>query len=207
VTGPPDDIDALRAAFEARRTETPLSGCPDAERIWQAARDELTAPERREIVAHTTKCPACAAAWRLARELGGRPAVSSRPHLRWALPAAAAVLLAVGGGLLIRSIGGPPEYRNPSGPVVESRTPETLPRDRFVLRWIPGREGSRCDVWVTTETLEPVHVALQLERPELHVPENALAALPAGTRLRWRVECRPRQGETTRSPAFAVRVD
>jgi len=200
-----DDLEALRAAFEARETPD-ASGCPDAERLFAAARGGLSAEERREIVAHTAACAACAAGWRLAHDLPGSTAV--RPaRLAPAWLAAAAVLVAAAAGVIWLRAPEPSGYREPSSAAVVSQTAATLPRDRFVLRWTATAPDARYAVWVTTEALAPVDVASALERPEHTVPASALAALPAGTALRWRVEATRAGGEVVRSPAFSVRLE
>jgi hypothetical protein len=204
----PDD-EALRAAFAARETEPPAGACPDALRVWQAAHDELPAPERREIVAHTAACAACAAAWRLARELEPpRPlraaAAGARPRV---LAAAAALLLAASTALWLRAPVPPPEFRERSAEAITALGPDVLSRERCLLRWSPGPLGARDDVWVTSEALVPVYAARGLERSELLVPASALAAYPGGTRLRWRVERRSPQGDVVRSPAFPLRLE
>ena len=175
-----DDLEALRAAFEARETPD-ASGCPDAERLFAAARGGLSAAERREIVAHTAACAACAAGWRLARELPGSIEVRPRRVPAWA-GAAAALLAAAAAGVIWLRAPDPPEYREPSSAAVASQTAATLPRDRFVLRWTATAPDARYAVWVTTDALAPVDAARGLERPEHTVPASALAALPAGDR-------------------------
>ena len=200
-----DDLEALRAAFEAR--ETPgASGCPDAERLFAAARGGLSAAERRAIVEHTAACAACAAGWRLARELPGASDVRPRRRVPAWWAAAAVLVMAAAGALWLRRPV-PPEYREPSSAVIAAETAATLPRDRFVLRWTATAKDARYAVWVTTDALAPVDAARELERPEHTVPASALTALPAGAVLRWRVEATRPGGETVRSPAFTVRLE
>jgi hypothetical protein len=200
-----DDLEALRAAFEARETPD-ASGCPDAERLFAAARGGLSAEQRRAVVAHTAACAACAAGWRLAHELPGSTAL--RPARRApAWLAAAAVLAAAAAGVIWLRAPEPPAYREPSSTAVASQTAATLPRDRFVLRWTATAPDARYAVWVTTEALAAVDAARGLERPEHTVPASALAELPAGAVLRWRVEATRPGGEVVRSPAFSVRLE
>jgi hypothetical protein len=103
---------ALAALGDAARAR---EDCPDPARIWQAVQGESTLGETRSLVDHTTGCPACAQAWRLALDLGttdaseeGRVPEGSwkvalqdffgswRPMIQSAAMAAAAVLLILG---------------------------------------------------------------------------------------------------------------
>jgi hypothetical protein len=89
--------DALRRAGEDAR---PRPDCPPPERLWGAVKAELPRSERLAILDHTTECPACAEAWRIAMTLGDGEAFGGRtpiPRQWWrrrstATQAAAAIL-------------------------------------------------------------------------------------------------------------------
>lgn len=113
----------------------------------------------------------------------------------WMTAAAAAVLAtSVGVGLWHPwSPGVPVEER--AGEEAEVLRPrvgpeEVLPRDAFVLRWqvAPEWEGARFSITVTAEDLTPVAEARGLEETEYRVPAEALAGVPPGARLFWRLE-------------------
>lgn len=91
--------DAVRRGTQDAR---PRSDCPPAERIWGAVKLELPRGERLTILDHTTECPACAEAWRIAMTFGESEAVGGRSTISrdwWRRPAtatrAAAAILAV----------------------------------------------------------------------------------------------------------------
>ena len=60
-------VEALRAAMAADLSGG--AGCPPSERIWAAALGELSSDEAMALLDHSGSCGACAAAFRLAREL------------------------------------------------------------------------------------------------------------------------------------------
>ncbi|MEP7011801.1 MAG: hypothetical protein ABJC13_15875 [Acidobacteriota bacterium] len=84
----------------------------------------------------------------------------------------------------------------------------SLPRSAFRLVWVPLPDAEvRCyTVRVTTADLGPVAEGRHLEKPSYQVPESALAAFPAGTRLLWQVEGRTADGRTVASPAYEVAI-
>lgn len=96
--------------------------CPDSSRIWDAVHGGAREGEVDALLEHSLECPACAVAWRLARELssqsevtepraqrvsrpGDLPVRRARPVWVWTAGMAAAVLLAVGGAVLWRELG------------------------------------------------------------------------------------------------------
>jgi hypothetical protein len=211
MSDPTEPLERLRAAFAARPDVPTTEDCPDAERLWRAAKDDLPAEDRRALVAHTAACPSCAAAWRIARELGPRPEARMLPTRSWG-PLAAAAVVVLGLGLALLVARGParaPQYRESATITILSLTAEDvpLPRARCVLRWTPAPEGSRYDLRVTTEALHLVHEAQDLEAAEHLVPEVALAQLPAGTRLLWQVDVKLPQGEMLQSQTFVSRIE
>jgi len=85
---------------------------------------------------------------------------------------------------------------------------EALPQQAFVLSWEaePPWRDARFSVTVTTEDLTPVAAAHGLEETSYEVPAEALAALPAGARLLWRVEA-VRPDGTLRKKVFQARLE
>lgn len=82
-----------------------------------------------------------------------------------------------------------------------------LPRSAFELRWQGGPAGATYDLFITTATLDPVYQALDLPEAKHRVPSEALAKLPAGTALLWRVVAVTEQGRRMHSTAFEVTVE
>lgn len=218
-----DEVERLREAFRAlSATARPTSECPEPERLWRAARGELGPGDLRDVIDHTSRCWACAEAWRLAAGLADEaPRRQATPPLhavrqRWQLAAiAATIALAVGIGFRLTDS---PDRPLPPASVrgveegVVSALPadEALPRDDFVLRWRlePAVEGARYEVVVTTQhDLALVVRERNLEAPELRIPPPALAGLPAGTGLRWQVIASDDDGDEIDSAAFLTRLE
>lgn len=195
----------------------PGEDCPPAEEIWEAVRGEGTASRRRQVVDHMATCPACAEAWRLAVELTPRAETGavrdSSPPVRhsaswWPAAMAAALLLAAGAAfLLLRSAPPEPMLRG-GGEEIRSLVEGPLPRAGGVLlQWTAGPEGTLYDVVVSGEDLEVVTTVEGLTEAELVLTEAELAALPAGSRLLWRVEAQLPDGTRRASPTFTTRLE
>lgn len=190
--------------------------CPDADRIWRAARGELPFAETSALLDHVAACAACTVAWRLAREQAvADPVVvgSASPRtLPWRWAAAAVVLVAVS-GLALREWSRRGEeagaLRSTAETAIRAAVPDgaALPRSAFVLRWSGGPAGTRYTVLVTDERLAPVAEAANLDRTELRVPEASLAPLPAGARVLWQVKAVYPDGTRVASPTFVNRVE
>jgi hypothetical protein len=213
--------DVLRQAFlEDAEIKSGGRECPVAEELWRSASGELTKQENEEIVLHMGGCGYCATAWRVAREMAeekvpvGDSHPARGPTVRtWApwLAAAAVLIVAVALGLQFT---GPwleqqPVYRAQEGAWLTPDTADgdSLPRDEFVLRWNGGPQGTTYDVRVTTEDLDLLSRGRMLEENEFRVPEDALAALPAGEPLFWQVTAHLPDGRRLDSDSFLVIVE
>lgn len=218
------ELDRLRRAFASLEGRAPGSGCPDPERLWSAARGELAAEVVRPLVLHLVECGACAEAWRLAREVEPRRAqplavVASaasgrRSWIAWGALAAGMTIALAGSvalhqRLLERRPDQPPGFREGTRDDIRSLIPEgdALPRTRCVLRWTPSPEGTTYNVQVATERLEKVSEARGLTASAYQVPPEALAALPKGAKLLWRVEAVSPDGTRATSATFVARVE
>jgi len=197
---------------ELRRVEEHLRSCLTCRREV----DELRRL-RREIQAASDVSPSeTPGLERLLAEVEAeRPRPRSRRWFRpWQPMLAAAVLAAVVG------IGVWPPW-NQQGPPITERAgvdaevlrplvgaEEALPRQVFVLRWqaVPEWREARFSVIVTAEDLTPVVEVHGLEVTEYQVPPEALAALPPGSRLFWRVQA-VRSNGARWTEVFKVRVE
>ena len=66
---------------------------------------------------------------------------------------------------------------------------KVLPRERFLLKWsVSAPAGATYGVQVSTEDLRVVASAEGLKTPEYQVPASALAGLPPGAKLFWKVD-------------------
>jgi len=228
MSEPTTDTVNLRERFQAATgaADRPAD-CPAADLIWDALHGELSPEQRRSIIDHTARCPECAEAWRLARDVGGTAqgaALSSagrRPGVgpvhgvgwrRWMPLAAAAALVAVVGLILHQGPihdDQPSHYRTGEEITIRSLLPEEIPlkRSACLLRWSAGPEGSRYDVEVATDDLEVIARARGLERPEFTVPADRLANLPPGAELLWRIEATLPDGRRIPTETFIHRIE
>lgn len=221
-----EDDATLRRAFSslaATPEAAEHAACPEPERIYDAVRGKLPPAELRAMVAHLAECPACAEAWRLAAAfeeeagaaVGAAPAVARRPFPRLVAVAAAAVLALVAAGMWWTSVRAPeaPVYRAAGDAEIVSLLPEGEPLDRDapVLRWQvapPGApEGTVYAVLVSTESLEVVAEATELEEARFEIPAEALESLPAGAELLWRIEATTPEGHRFTSPTFLTSIE
>jgi hypothetical protein len=204
------ELASLRRAFAADSQPAEPALCPAPEKIWDAAHGALPTDEVREIVQHTATCAACAEDWRLARVLleqqqeketpaalpAALPFAPRRRSLRglysWGLAAAAALALTVVGVQWLQKPQPGAVYRENEQAVLHSQVAEgqALPRDSFRLKWSAPAAGAGVTygIQVSTEDLRPVASAEGLKTPEYQVPAAALAGLPAGAKLLWKVE-------------------
>jgi hypothetical protein len=210
----------LRAAFAAPDAAPAPESCPSPETIWSAVRGELPPQQLREVLDHVASCAACAEDWRLAAELNRQQAaeVATAPgkviqgRFGWrSLSTAAAIAAALLIGVSVYRAnevapGQQPTYREAEAPHagIRSLLPpgEGLPRQGAVLRWSPLPGAVSYDVEVSTEDLQPVAAAKGQTTPEFRIPDSALAALPPGARLLWRIEAVHADGSRESSQTF-----
>lgn len=208
------DLEDLRRAFAAPDPGDPAADCPSPETLWAAVRAELAPAALRAVVEHTARCAACAEDWRLAVELAParapRPAV--QPPRAWRLAAAAVLCAALGGLWTWRETNPPADtaaYRTGSVPAAEVRSqiPEgaALPADAFELRW-SAPAGSTFDLELGTADLRVLAEAHDLSEARFRVPAAALAGLPSGTEMFWRITVHTGDGRRIDPPAFRVRL-
>jgi hypothetical protein len=212
--------EALRRGFAAL-TGTAGRGeaCPTSERVWDSAADRLGPEENREVVLHLAECGACATSWRLAREMELAEAVAPGARTtpsglrRWLpLAAAAAAVVVLGGLALLRlpeRAGPAPAFREQEESWLASELPDEalLPRGAALLRWSAGPEGTRYDLRVTTEDLEPLARAMRIEANEFLVPAGKLEGLAEGASLLWRVTAHLPDGRQVHSRSFVTRLE
>ncbi len=236
MTTPSDD--RLREEFaSAQNIAADAKFCPDTSLIWDSAAETLTGEGNESLLRHTSTCGACAASWRLARELlsedlpqalpeetpdmpddassrfaeGRRSRARSRPW--WLGLAAAAMLVLAVSFFAIQQFEtvdpGEPQYRTtPGGGLAAEIDPAApLPRDEVVLRWSGAPAGTTYDVRVTTDRLAPLHRSFGIEQAEHRVPQDALADLPPGAVILWTVTAHLPDGRRWTSVSFRATVE
>lgn len=211
----PEVDDLRRALADEAELGRRASDCPDPESFWAAQQGELSASTTRDLVDHTSHCPRCAEAWRVAHGLGAMQGAADRRRSstpwRVTLAAAAVVVLAAAVVSLFPpgERVGEPALRSGPRVAIEAMTDEAvpLPRDEFVLRWSPGPDGTVYAVQLTTESFAAVAMVEGLQRPEWRVPEDALEGIEGGTRLLWRVEAFLPDGRKVQSETHFVLME
>ena len=193
--------------------------CPSAETIWDSVEDKLDPTENEELLIHLGECAACSAAWRLAHRLyaeekGTKQQAEVIPFRRrqWVpLVAAAVVVLGIGLGVVqFTTRQQPPaEYRTQEDRWLESEliSDQPLSRDACVLRWTAGPEGTTYDLKLTTEDLDPLGKAWRLESPEYQIDPQALAGVPPGGAILWRVTAHLPDGRRLSSRTFSTPLE
>jgi hypothetical protein len=218
-----EEFERLSRAFAARDQSRPGHQCPSAEELFDAASGGLERERRLAIVDHVSQCAECTQAWRLAMELGARPTETSAGTGGQASPSlhtrgmrlqrfafAASVVLAVGvvTYLALPVDEGTPQYRDVVDPLAPvSRVTGSLPRDRFVLRWSAGPQGTTYTVRLSTADLASLLVRSDIQDVELTVPGAVLANVRSGEELLWQVEARLPNGRRVVSETYVVRVE
>jgi hypothetical protein len=226
VSGPSPEDPRLRGLFQALpRRRAPGEECPEPAELWASARGEVDGERTRWLIGHTGRCMSCAEDWRLARHLerGERgvetilvaPSGTDRTGRLQRFALAATVILAVAVAALWAAQGwleeeAPVPRSDPRG-TIESLTPDErpLPREEPVLRWRgpEGVEDLRYDLTVTTERFDPVARADRLETTAYPLPAEAIADLPSGSVLLWRVEARSPDGSSVGYRTFRIRLE
>ena len=218
---------AIRQAWLAMTTSaTPALGCPDPDQIWDALQGSLAQKEVMAIVQHSIDCPACAEAWRIAKDMGAmdareclqqdQPAEIIRPAswTLWrlkplALAAGLACLMVLGGTaawLWPKRSQPEVEYRDVAQKQIQALTPEAqaLPKSACLLKWTPGPVGTRYSVRVSTEQFEPISFVKGLEKAEYLVPADSLQDLQPGDSIIWQVQVFPPRGGKQISGTFFI---
>ena len=214
------ELARLRAAF-AVTDDVPSPECLTAETLLAGVRGELPPRELRQALDHLASCASCSEDWRLAVAVERQTAESAtvaaprtgrviqgrfgswRP-LTAAAALAAGLLIAVG----IYSTGGlgpqEPPFREAADTAVHSLLVQgqALPRQGAVLRWSAVTGAASYDVRISTDDLRPVQTADGVTATEYRIPDAALAALPAGTKLLWQVEAVFPDGTSRSSATF-----
>lgn len=208
MSGARRESDILTRAFAARgQTRMAPEQCPEAEQMFDAAAGTLGREQRLRLIDHIAQCAQCTEAWRIAIELGVRPAKasSSGASLR-RFAVAASVVVAVGIAAYVtipdRDFLGYRQAIDVRAPV--AMTSENLPRDHFVLRWSPGSQGVTYAVRLSTVELRSLFVEEGLTRAEIVVPAEIFDGVSDGTPLLWQIEVREPDGQRRVSQTYTV---
>lgn len=210
-------VEALRAALTDVGAGVDLPGAHDLEAVRRAVDGELSRGELLALVDRTSGEPALALAWSLAlelrRQLTPTPATAAAPARPFRLkPRAALAGLAVAASVVFALWLGSPSLqitRGRSEPAITTILTDgaSLPRGRFELTWTAPFAEARYDVDVLNEDLHAVYRVQGIQETHLIVPPEALAGIPSGSTILWRVEALAPSGETVLSPTFVQRLE
>jgi hypothetical protein len=220
----PELIRLLREAYASAPAGTASGPCGDPEEIWRAVQGGLSPARVADLLDHALACTACDRAFVLARTLLRETAVGtagteSPPVSIRRSPALTRRTVVAGLGLVAAAAVAilalrrpptreePPFREAPAGSITPLPGTEHLPRGRFLLRWSAGPPGSRYSLWVATPELRELYAESRLETSEQLVPASALAGVPEGADVLWRVEAHLPDGTHLASPAFRTRVE
>lgn len=220
-SAPDASAERLRALFrEGQADARPSDSCPAPEQIFEAARGSLAPDDTTRLVEHSLSCPACAFAFRLARELLAEvepapgqeqenekeePVLVRLPRRRWIVSALSGLAVAATALLVVRSSSAP-VYRAEEVKIVSLVAESSLPREQFLLRWAALGTGTRYSVNVATPDLNVLFARGGLGEAQLQVPPAALSKLPAGSAVVWRVTALLVDGRRIESTAFLTAV-
>jgi hypothetical protein len=99
-----------------------------------------------------------------------------------------------------------PIYRTDSVAITAPLNPGPLSREAFLLRWTPLAKGTRYSVNVATPDLTILFTRGGLTEASVLVPASALANVPAGAQVVWRVTALLADGRRVESTAFITAV-
>jgi len=223
VTGHGDE--RLREEFaRVRNIAGAGDTCPEESRIWDSAAERLPHGETEELLRHFATCGACAASWRLARELSTDEAtvkpvdeLAERRHVATSRPwwiglAAAAMIVLVAGIFSLKQLRTvspmEPVFRAlPESNLMSETSSSALPREELVLRWSGAPEGTIYDLRVTSDRLQPLHRVFGLELSEYRVPAEPLSGVPPGGIILWSVTAHLPDGRRWTSLTFRATVE
>ncbi len=225
----PEELPALlRLAGGGSARRAPA--CPDEEVLAGLVEGGVSEERRREVEAHLADCRDCLAQLglltRLARAEADLPPVPARwldaargprrsgaRSWRWAVPAAAGLLVALGLVLRPEPPGGPrpaPEVRaepaavaNPAAAILHPAEGAVLGRRQIAIRWTPVPGALSYEVRLTDADGGSLWEEETADTES--VPPATLALAEGGPYFAW-VEARLADGRTLASRAVAFRV-
>ena len=209
----------LQAQFHRETADaTAPTPCPKPDLFWAAQEGELDRPTTDQLIDHTSQCPACAQAWRLARHLReerkqrlqpGRIIafpISRKTRPAMALMAAAAAVVLV---MLLGVPGNDPKtsYRDGATSPIVSLLNDDVPLDRAdcTLQWEAAQapEGCSYQLRVTAgDTMSRIVTKDGLTNSRWQIPASRLTDLPSDTQLQWHVTLVTADGVSQRSQTF-----
>lgn len=205
------DDDALRAAYRDGTRRARRLDCPDAEVLARAAAGELPSAERDALVSHLASCSDCSEELQLARPLLVKVAAQSGAPWTWRalLPLAAAVVLAAGVAVVMRS----PSRRSAPGAVrgtesVQRTVPQDgahLPEPPTALEWTSAAPAESFEIVVFDAESTEVWRSSPSAAPKAALTKELRASLRPGAPYYWRVLA-VRGVERSTSPLFRFEI-
>lgn len=206
---PDAQVDAIERAYFAKETELDALAAVEDELIDDYLSGRLSPEQRARFESHYLVSDVHVRRVAIARAFRARAApVRASSRVKPLLAIAAVFVLAVAGAWVVKDRFGDDaadrELRGGASNILVSLIPDRgrLPRQGFVLRWEPGPPGTVYDVEVGTIELKSLSRAFALTAPQYAVPPGALAGLPSGTEIAWRVEATLPNGRSVASKTY-----
>ncbi|MFI5118787.1 MAG: hypothetical protein ACHQM4_00150 [Thermoanaerobaculia bacterium] len=206
------DDAALRAAYRDVTRRARQIDCPSSETLARAAAGELPSGERNELVSHLAVCSDCSEELQLARPLDemGAADAGGRRTWRFVLPLAAAVLLAAGVAIVMRS---PSRLREPDAvrgaqPSGERMVPSNGARlhgPPAALEWTNAPPAESFEIVVFDAESTEVWRSAPSAAPKVVLPAALRSSLKPGTPYYWRILA-VRGVERSTSPLFRFEI-
>jgi len=226
----PQFTENLQRAFASLPGGSRCENCPEPEDLRSAVQGNqggLSVEQRREIVRHTAVCAACAEDWRITRDFLNEqkkaedenlenPCSPIPGHPSWfgenlyKVAAAALVVLAAGVGGWFFHQTPDSNFRGEQRELQQVQSGNldgaTLPRDNFVLQWVPT-PGATYTVFVMNQLGDKLKTERGLENAQFRVSPETLQELASGDQVFWQVEVLDPQEGSHLLGTFTTYVD
>lgn len=205
------DDAALRAAYRDVTRRARQIDCPSAETLARAAMGVLPTAERDELVSHLAVCSDCSEELQLARPLAaGATAAGARRPWRVVLPLAAAVLIAAGVAVVLRSPSrsGAPESVRGAAESTERAIPSNgarLPDPPAFLEWAGAPAAESFEIVLFDAESTEVWRSASSGLPKAALPAELRSSLRPGAPYYWRV-LTVRGVERSTSPLYRFEI-
>ncbi len=187
------DATALRAAYRTLQSERSAS-CPSAETLAALVIGDLEGDARSRCGDHVASCRPCAEDYRDLLEVHALASkrLSARPALRTLAIAAAAVLLAAAGALILQRSERPVDALRgkPPAAAVEPADGRTLAEPPSTLRWPAQPEAEGCRVRLFASSGDTLWDADARNLDRIELPQAVRTRIQAGGSYYWTVEVR-----------------
>lgn len=207
--------------------------CPSTEQLLDTLGSKSEIADRRGVIEHLARCPACAEDWRIARELSvsfateadlpgavsgadtprhTRPVVAWWAQPRWPLTAAAAALVLLAAGTFTTNIDDrraptqpePGAFRNDATAVESSTSEHHFNWSDARMRWPAGPVGAQYELSFHRSDLTTIDLRIQAGSPGVTLAPADMAVLRGEGEFYWQVRTVAPDGRTQVGPTNHV---